>query len=78
MSGACYKKEDEGMNLYISELHFGHANVIKFDNRPFSDVTEMDRYLIEAWNASVSGEDDVCLGRGQTYLFVSFSYCGVE
>ena len=26
------------MNLYISDLHFGHKNVILFDHRPFSDV----------------------------------------
>ena len=39
------------MNLYISDLHLGHANVIKFDGRPFADVDEMDRMLIEMWNA---------------------------
>ena len=30
------------MNLYISDLHFGHKNVILFDHRPFSDVDTMD------------------------------------
>ena len=29
------------MNLYTSDLHFGHANVIRFDHRPFLDVDEM-------------------------------------
>ena len=29
------------MNLYISDLHFGHTNVIRFDNRPFADRDEM-------------------------------------
>lgn len=33
------------MNLYISDLHFGHKAVINFDNRPFADVEEMDRAL---------------------------------
>ena len=33
------------MNYYISDLHFGHANVIRHDNRPFADVEEMDRAL---------------------------------
>lgn len=30
------------MNLYISDLHFGHKNVIGFDHRPFIDTDEMD------------------------------------
>ena len=30
------------MNLYISDLHFGHAGAIQFDNRPFADKEEMD------------------------------------
>lgn len=47
------------MNLYISDLHFGHANVIKFDSRPFRDVEEMDRCMIERWNGKVGDDDDV-------------------
>ena len=30
------------MNLYIADTHFGHANAIRFDNRPFADPEEMD------------------------------------
>lgn len=47
------------MNYYISDLHFGHANVIKFDERPFVDVDEMDRVMIERWNEIVGDNDDV-------------------
>ncbi|MEE5990848.1 MAG: hydrolase [Lachnospiraceae bacterium] len=47
------------MKLYISDLHFGHANVINFDHRQFSDVDEMDRFLIDNWNARVQKNDDV-------------------
>lgn len=47
------------MIYYISDLHFGHANVIAFDMRPFADVEEMDRILIERWNERVSDADDV-------------------
>lgn len=47
------------MNYYTADLHFGHANVINFDHRPFSDVEEMDRHLIMAWNERVQINDTV-------------------
>ena len=47
------------MNYYTADLHFGHENVIKFDNRPFADTNEMDRILIENWNFRVRKEDNV-------------------
>lgn len=34
------------MNLYISDLHFGHENIIAFDNRPFQNAQEMNEALI--------------------------------
>lgn len=47
------------MNLYISDMHFGHRNVIDFDHRPFADVEEMDRYIMQCWNSRVQPEDMV-------------------
>lgn len=47
------------MNLYISDLHFGHKNIIGLDHRPFSDVDEMDQVLIELWNGRVQHDDTV-------------------
>ena len=57
------------MNLYISDLHFGHKNVILFDHRPFSDVDTMDdcenaaKYLESAEKMQhVTDEDkQICL-----------------
>ncbi len=47
------------MKFYISDLHFGHENVIKFDGRPFDTVEEMDAALIENWNSVVDKSDEV-------------------
>lgn len=47
------------MNYYIADLHFGHTNVIRFDNRPFNDMEEMERELIRRWNARVTAGDTV-------------------
>ena len=47
------------MNFYVSDIHFGHTNVVSLCNRPFSDVEEMDERLIEAWNKTVHRNDQV-------------------
>lgn len=45
------------MNRYISDLHFGHKNILKFDNRPFDDLEEMEIALVENWNGVVRPND---------------------
>lgn len=47
------------MNFYISDLHIGHANIISLDKRPFKDIDEMNRAIIENWNNRVKPEDTV-------------------
>ncbi|MCL2605782.1 MAG: metallophosphoesterase family protein [Coriobacteriia bacterium] len=47
------------MNYYTADLHLGHTNIIKFCNRPFANAHEMDRTLIENWNARVRRNDHV-------------------
>lgn len=43
--------------FFTSDLHFGHENVLKFDNRPFQTVEEMDEELIRRWNNKVGKGD---------------------
>lgn len=46
-----------GKIFFTSDLHFGHENVIRFDNRPFETVEEMNAELVRRWNAKVSNGD---------------------
>ena len=51
-------KLDHQRIWFASDYHFCHANVIKYDERPFKNVDEMHEALIENWNHYVA-EDDV-------------------
>ena len=44
---------------FISDLHFGHKNILTYDNRPFKTIEEHDKALIENWNNVVSCDDEV-------------------
>lgn len=51
--------KEASLHFFTADLHFGHANVIKFCARPFADVQEMDAALIANWNKRVGDDDDV-------------------
>lgn len=61
---------------FISDHHFGHANMLRFTNgdgtlvRPgFDDVNHMDEFMIERWNSVVKPHDvvhhlgDICFSQ---------------
>lgn len=55
------------MRFFISDTHFGHANIIRFCDRPFGSVEEMNETLIHNWN-NVVGEDDTVYHLGDVAL----------
>lgn len=48
----------EGQHVYFtSDLHFGHKNILKFCNRPFTDIKEMAQEMKQRWNDVVNPDD---------------------
>jgi len=44
---------------FTADLHFGHVNIIRYCDRPFADIKEMDSTLISRWNQTVGDDDTV-------------------
>ncbi|MEI7856791.1 MAG: 2'-5' RNA ligase family protein [Methanomicrobiales archaeon] len=56
------RTKNPGEDLYvISDLHLGHANIIRYCSRPFifADVAEMDSILIGNWNSVIDARTRV-------------------
>ena len=45
--------------FFTADEHYGHANIIKYCNRPFKNVKEMNQVLIERHNEIVEEGDTV-------------------
>ena len=57
------------MIFFTADTHFCHNNIIFSCKRPFSDVSEMNRIMIENWNSCVTEKDDI-------YILGDFMYKG--
>jgi len=44
---------------FTSDTHFGHANIIRFCDRPYANVEEMNEAFITNWNEHVKYTDDI-------------------
>ena len=57
--------------FFTSDTHFWHTNIIKFCDRPFRSVEEMNDAIIDNWNRVV-GENDIVFHLGD------FCFCGSD
>lgn len=47
------------MKFFTSDQHYYHHNIIKYCNRPFTSIQEMNETLIENHNKHVKNDDEV-------------------
>ena len=52
---------------FIADHHFGHANIIQYENRPFANVSEMNGEMIKKWNKAIAKYEKV-------YVLGDFSF----
>ena len=66
-----FTKGDEQMIWFTSDYHLSHFNIIRYENRPFQNINEMNKTIIENHNKLVHPEDAV-------YFLGDFSLVGKE
>ena len=50
----------DGSNLFFtSDTHFNHTNIMKFCNRPWTNVNDMNDELINNWNSVVNKDSTI-------------------
>lgn len=58
--------------FFTSDLHLNHAKICDLSDRPFKNVDDMNRVIIDNWNQMVTPEDDIYLlgdvAMGQRHL----------
>lgn len=55
------------MIFYMGDIHAGHGNSIRFDNRPWKTVEEMDEGLLRNINSRVTNDDTLVIAGDLTW-----------
>lgn len=63
---------------FTSDNHFGHANIIRYLNRPFSDVEHMTEEMVRRWNACVQPDHEVYIVGDFCWKAASYGIAVVE
>lgn len=67
---------------FTSDTHFHHENILRFCNRPFASITEMNEELIRRWNETVPVDGivfhlgDFCFGGSKEWNDVLYRLNG--
>ena len=48
------------MIWFTSDTHFGHENVLKFTDRPWETIWQMNDAIVDSINGRVAGVDEPC------------------
>lgn len=46
------------MKYFTSDLHLGHTSILRYSNRPFSSIEEMNEAIVSNWNNVVHNSSD--------------------
>ena len=52
---------------FTADSHFSHTNIIKYSNRPYNSIEQMDNDIIDRWNKKLKPGDR---------LFILGDFCG--
>ena len=55
------------MIYFISDTHFHYSNIVKYCNRPFKDIDEMNEAIINNWNSLITKDGIFHSDRGSQY-----------
>jgi len=62
---------------FTADFHLGHANIIKYCERPFRNVLEMNRTIIKKHNERVKKDDivyflgDFCFRNSRAFVIIN-------
>jgi calcineurin-like phosphoesterase family protein len=52
-----FHNENMADTWFTSDFHFGHFNIIRYCNRPFTSTEEMDTCIVDRMNQCVKSND---------------------